>query len=105
MTIDELYKYLRLITPAGCRILKRYSANHNDVFGTVFDTECIHVYHVEPKKDDWYVILTDLVFFKTKRGALMIYLQSMRLPEWLTTAFKLRPKPKNNQMFYVTPRF
>lgn len=100
MTIDELYKYLRLITPAGCRILKGSSAYYNDVF----DTECIHVYHVEPK-DKWYVTLTNLIFFKTKRGALMIYLQSMRLPEWLTNAFKLRPKPKNNQMFYVTPRF
>lgn len=99
MTIDELYKYLRLITPAGCRILKGSSAYYNDVF-----TECIHVYHVEPK-DKWYVTLTNLIFFKTKRGALMIYLQSMGLPEWLTTAFKLRPKPNNKQMFYVTPRF
>ena len=100
MTIDELYKYLRLITPAGCRIVKESSAYYNDAFGT----ECIQVYHVEPK-DKWYVTLTNLVFFKTKRGALMIYLQSMRLPEWLTTAFKLRPKPNNKQMFYVTPRF
>ena len=95
MTIDELYKYLKLITPAGCRIWIDYTA---------FDTECICVYHAEPK-DKWYVTLTDLIFFKTKRGALMIYLQSMRLPEWLTTAFKLRPKPNNKQMFYVTPRF
>lgn len=102
MTIDELYKYLRLITPAGCSIFKK------DLwltyYGNDFGTECIQVYHVEPK-DKWYVTLTDLVFFKTKRGALMIYLQSMRLPEWLTTAFKLRPKPNNKQMFYVTPRF
>ena len=94
MTIDELYKYLRLITPAGCNIFKGYN-----YFGV-----CIQVYHVEPK-DKWYVTLTNLLFFKTKRGALMIYLQSMRLPEWLTTAFKLRPKPNNKQMFYVTPRF
>ena len=99
MTIDELYKYLRLITPAGCRILKEPLAYYN-----AFGTECIQVYHVEPK-DKWYVTLTNLVFFKTKRGALMIYLQSMRLPEWLTNAFKLRPKPNNKQMFYVTPRF
>lgn len=99
MTIDELYKYLRLITPAGCSIIKEPLAYYYD-----FGAECIHVYHVEPK-DRWYVTLTNLVFFKTKRGALMIYLKSMRLPEWLTNAFKLRPKPKNNQMFYVTPRF
>lgn len=99
MTIDELYKYLRLITPSGCSILKGPLAYYDD-----FGTECILVYHVEPK-DKWYVTLTNLIFFKTKRGALMIYLQSMRLPEWLTTAFKLRPKPNNKQMFYVTPRF
>lgn len=99
MTIDELYKYLRLITPAGCNIFKGPLDYYDD-----FGTECILVHHIKPK-DKWYVTLTDLVFFKTKRGALMIYLQSMRLPEWLTTAFKLRPKPNDKQMFYVTPRF
>lgn len=105
MTIDELYKYLKLITPAGCSVIKEpFSCiSDNNTFNT-FNTECIHVCHVEPK-DKWYVTLTNLCFLKTKRGALIIYLQATRLPEWLTTAFKLRPKPNNERIFYVTPKF
>lgn len=103
MTIDELYKYLKLITPVGCRVFKEPFAYLSDTkyFSTV---ESIHVSHVEPR-DRWYVTITDVFLYKSKRGALMAYFQAMHLPTWFTTAFKLRLKPNEKFIFYVTPRF
>ena len=102
MSIDELYQYLKLITPVGCRVTKESFGYY--AYNSYTVTESIRVYHAEPK-DNWYMTLTDLCLFKSKRGALRVYFRAMHLPTWFTTAFKLKPKPIEKYMFYVTPRF